>query len=126
MSIDFVSRFAEAIATFEGFYKPGSLAKRNRNPGNIRSWGQLPQHRGFVIFPSEDAGFEALQAQIRKNIKRGLTVNEFFGGKPRVYPGYAPDSDGNHSKRYAAFVAKRLGISPDVVIADAMDTGSGR
>lgn len=116
---DLVNRLAEAIATYEGFYKPGSLAKRNRNPGNIRAWGSLPVHRGFAIFPSEDAGFEALQAQIRKNIKRGLTLYEFFGGKPGVYYGYAPDSDGNHSRKYAQFVAKRVGIAPDVVIAEA-------
>jgi len=122
MHESFVVRFAEAIATQEGYYKPGSIAERHRNPGNLRSWGPLPVERGFVVFPSEDAGFEALQQQIRKNIKRGLTLYEFFGGKPGVYAGYAPDSDGNHSKRYAEFVAARLGIKPGIPIADQMDS----
>ena len=118
---EMVSRISEAIAVYEGFYKPGTFAKRHRNPGNIRWWGGLPVERGFVVFPSEDAGWEALAHQVRKNIKRGLTLREFFGGKPGIYPGYAPDSDGNHSKRYAEFVARRVGISPDVVIADAIE-----
>lgn len=124
MSVDFVARFAEAIATFEGYYKPGTISKRHRNPGNIRAWGEMPTMRGYVVFPSDAAGFEALEHQIRKNIRRGLSLYEFFGGKPRVYPGYAPDADGNHSKRYAEFVAARLGINPSLPIADQME-GAG-
>lgn len=121
MSIDFVARFAESIATFEGYYKPGTIAKRHRNPGNIRAWGELPKMRGYVVFPSDAAGFEALEHQIRKNIKRGLTLYEFFGGKRGVYGGYAPDADGNHSRRYAEFIAQRLRIDPARPIADQME-----
>lgn len=121
---EMVARIAEAIAVNEGFYKAGSIAKHHRNPGNIRQWGALPIERGFVVFPSEDAGWEALETQVRKNIKRGLTLVEFFGGKPGVYPGYAPDEDGNDSGRYAAFVAKRVGIAADRVIADQIEEAS--
>ena len=118
---ELVARIAEGIAVMEGFYKAGSAAKRNRNPGNIRRWGSMPVRNGFVEFPSEDAGWEALSQQVRKNVKRGLTLYEFFGGKPGDYPGYAPDSDGNHSRRYAEFVARRVGIAPDVVMAEAVE-----
>lgn len=115
---ELVGRMAEAIATMEGYYRPGTQAKRNRNPGNLRCWGPMPIHNGFVVFPSEDAGFEALETQIRKNIRRGLNLYEFFGGKPGYYPGYAPDNDGNNARHYAEFVAKRIGIDPSAVLAD--------
>ena len=118
---EMVAAIAEAIAVNEGFYKPGAIAKRHRNPGNLRWWGGLPVERGFVVFPSEDAGWEALQHQVRKNIKRGLSLLEFFGGKTGIYPGYAPDEDGNNSTRYAQFVAKRVGIKADLPIVDQIE-----
>ena len=118
---ELVGRIAEAIATMEGYYKPGTPAKRNRNPGNLRTWGAMPTHNGLVVFPSEDAGFEALEHQIRKNIRRGLSFYEFFAGRPGYYPGYAPACDGNDPVGYAEFVAKRVGVKADTVIADLME-----
>lgn len=107
-------RMALAISWMEGYYKSGtfqpmnSIAYRNMNPGNLRSWGNNPRVQGYVKFPDEQAGWNALYSQIAKNIGRNLTMNEFFGGKPGVYPGYAPSSDNNRPDQYAAFVARYL------------------
>lgn len=110
---DFVQRFAEAIARMEGFYRKGTPAQRNNNPGNLRSWGTRPVVKGFAVFETPEAGWRALWAQIVKNINRRLTMYEFFAGKPGVYGGYAPAADKNRPREYAEFVAKRLGIDAD-------------
>lgn len=110
-----IYRMALGIAWMEGYYRSGtftpntnSLAWRNQNPGNIRSWGNLPRVSGYAKFPREQDGWNALYRQIILNINRNLTMNEFFGGKPGVYPGYAPSSDNNKPYAYAAFVSKYL------------------
>jgi hypothetical protein len=114
--MDAVPSIVRAIAAMEGFYKPGSLASRNNNPGNLRSWGSLPVKDGYVVFPNVEKGWEALRRQTRKNIDRGLTLEEFFSGKPGVYPGYAPSADGNQPMGYARFVASASGVPLGVPI----------
>ena len=104
---------AQAIATMEGFYKAGSIAQRNHNPGNLRSWGSAPIVNGYAQAPDDATGWSWLYSQINTNIGRGLTLNEFFAGKPGVYPGYSPSADGNQPATYAAFVAAQAGIDPN-------------
>lgn len=108
----FILLIAEAIAHHEGFYAQGSNpAKRNNNPGNLRGWSSKnpKDSKGFDEFPTRRDGFNALYRQVEKNIvERELSLREFFGGKPGVYGGFAPDSDGNNSLRYAEFVCNFL------------------
>lgn len=107
-------RISEGIAEMEGFYKTNSRSQRQNNPGNLRRWGKVPVLDGFCNFPTPAEGWTALRRQVEKNVGRGLTLYEFFGGKPGLYSGYAPDSDGNRSRHYAEFVAKRVQIPADV------------
>lgn len=104
----FILTIAEGIAHHEGFYAQGTNpAKRNNNPGNLRGWdSNLPKDKqGFTEFPDRKSGFRALYKQVEKNIiQRELSLREFFAGKPGVYGGFAPDSDGNNSLQYAQFV----------------------
>jgi hypothetical protein len=109
-----VDTIAQAIATFEGYYIPGSLSQRNNNPGNLRSWGGLPTRDGYASFPTPEDGWRALRRQIELNIGRGLTLDEFFGGKEGVYAGYAPAADNNQPGNYARYVADRAGVAVDV------------
>ncbi len=108
-----IDDLAGAIARYEGFYKAGSVAARNNNPGNLRSWGNYPVVNGYAKFPDAETGWRALRRQVELNIGRGLTLEEFFAGRPGVYDGYAPSSDGNQPRTYAATVAGWLGISAD-------------
>ena len=112
-----VDDLASAIARYEGFYTAGSLAARNNNPGNLRSWGSYPVVNGYVQFPDAATGWAALRAQVTKNIGRGLNLYEFFGGKPGTYAGYSPSGDNNNPNRYAETVAAWLGISPNTVLS---------
>jgi len=103
---------AQAIATMEGFFKPGTISQRQNNPGNLRSWGNRPVVGGYAVFDSAQDGWTALNKQITLNIGRGLNLYEFFAGKPGVYGGYSPSADSNDPKGYAVFVASRVGIDP--------------
>lgn len=111
-----VDSIAQAIAGVEGFYLPsGSIAQRNRNPGNLRSWGSFPVVGGYAKFPTYEHGWSALRRQIELLIGRNMTLQEFFAGKPGVYPGYAPTGDGsNNPHLYAQMVSQRTGIPIDV------------
>ncbi len=121
--MSFIDDLADAIARFEGYYKPGSVALRNNNPGNLRSWGSLPTANGYAVFPTPEAGWDALRRQVGMNINRGLTLDEFFAGKPGVYGGYAPSADANDPANYARTVATWLGIDESTPLAQYADSG---
>ena len=120
-----IDGIAESIAHMEGYYKPDTLAALNNNPGNLRIWGNLPTRKGYVVFPRAEDGWRALKLQVQRNIERGLTLREFFGGKPGVYSGYAPSADGNRPKEYAEFVGNRIGLSIDRVLREAEQEADG-
>jgi hypothetical protein len=103
-----VETISEAIASYEGFWKPDSVANRNHNPGNLREWGDNPKKHGYASFANFADGWNALRRQVTLNIERGLTPLEFFAGKAGVYAGYAPSKDNNNPQAYAAFVLDRL------------------
>ena len=107
--------FAQAIATFEGFYIDGSKAQRNNNPGNLRPIGAST---GFRVFETANQGWERLVNQIEINVKRGLTLEEFFLGKKGVYPGYAPlgDNPEDVMENYLNFMSKQTGIPRDAIL----------
>lgn len=105
------------------------------NPGNLRAGpGQTgTSPNGIAIFPDAATGQAALEHQIQLNIGRGLTLEEFFAGKPGVYAGYAPAADANQPNVYAAHVSTWAGIPTDVplnqidagsVAVDGTDTGT--
>lgn len=123
--MNLIDGIAQAIATMEGYFKPNSLAARNNNPGNLRSWGSAPVVSGYAAFQSPEQGWAALRAQIQRNIDRGLTLREFFGGKPGVYAGYAPSADKNNPEAYAKFVAGRLGVDVDTPLSQIFTAGGG-
>ena len=105
-------RLAGAIAAYESGGNPNAINFRNNNPGNLRSWGSMATSGGFAQFPTMAAGLAAEKQQIDKNIARGLTLNEFFGGG-KGYGGWAPASDKNKPSAYAAAIARQLGIDPN-------------
>jgi len=111
---------AMAIAEFEGFYLAESIARRNKNPGNLRPFGTQPGLKTnagmFRVFNTENEGWAALINQINLNLKRGLTLEEFFLGKEGVYPGYSPlgDNDADVIENYIDFVANRVGLQKNL------------
>jgi hypothetical protein len=120
------SDLAGAIQRMEGACS-GPTTCTNNNPGNLRAYSasQPVDSRGFRIFPDYASGEAALQSQIDLNISRGLSLNEFFGGKPGVYGGYAPASDANNPAGYASTVGGWLGIDPNAPLSGVQSSDSG-
>lgn len=116
--MSYIDDIAAAIARQEG-----TGCGSNNNPGNLRSWGSLPVSRGFAVFPTCEAGWAALRQQVQRNVDRGLTLEEFFGGKPGVYPGYAPAADNNQPLIYARNVSTWTGLPMGVPLNDLSDPG---
>ncbi len=113
-----LSDLAAAITRMEGSCSaPGACV--NNNPGNLTAYAanQPVDSRGIRIFPTYQAGYDALLAQERVNIGKGLTLDEFFGGKPGVYAGYANAAAGNNPTQYAGNVSSWLGIPRDVSLS---------
>lgn len=106
---DFLRDLALAHQKKEGFF-PGSRAWRNNNPGNLRS-GPPSDTKGFTIFSSYAAGFQALANDLEikicgKSKHIDYTKNPTFLTYVRVY---APSDDGNDPKGYCQTLCTYLG-----------------
>ena len=108
---DLVVKIAEAIAAFEGFYVPNSVAARHNNPGNLRKWKGFPSKNGFVEFPSVDVGFQKLKVLISQYM-----AGQYTGGKiptlTEMMHKYAPSFE-NDTDKYVDFIAAKVGITKD-------------
>lgn len=112
-SSPFVQSMAQAIAQQEGYGAPNSACTAINNPGCLRAGpGQTgTSAQGFAIFPDASTGWNALDSQIQYNIGLGLNMQQFFGGQPGVYPGYAPSADANNPTAYASNIATWTGVN---------------
>lgn len=116
---------SKAIGQMEGFNRPGTIAARHHNPGNLRGWPGVQSAGGYAEFPDDASGWAALYTLVQRNIDRGLTMYEFFAGQrddsgaviPGGYPGYAPSADQNNPRAYAEFVAKAASVDPTAVLS---------
>lgn len=124
----------------EGFYSDNpTLAQHNSNPGNIRTWrdakGPYPTYNGYVDFIAwasdrfpgiqrDEIGAKGLAEGWRVlKVLIGQYVDGKYGKDPTLYSMfavYAPVADANHPRRYAEFVAGRLGIAPDAKLSDVI------
>lgn len=121
-------RWADAIKTYEGWV-PGDRAYRNNSPGDFRwpigttylqtlgATGRDPQ--GFAIFPTQQAGINAL-LQFLRDARSNLLIRYRQYARELGRPGnmctlgdffqvYAPTSDANIPSRYAQWVAQFIG-----------------
>jgi hypothetical protein len=106
---DIVKRFAEAIATAEGYFTSGSLPNRRNNPGDISDAS------GPIQYATPEEGWQALYNQ----------VNLMFFGDPsqtrynasmtitQVAQEYA-----ENWQNWATNVANYLGVSSDTKLSD--------
>ena len=92
--------------------KSSRLAYVNNNPGNLRFVGQKGATQGeggFARFSSPEAGYKALQAQIKLDASRGHTLQSFINK-------YAPPSE-NNTSQYLSQISQKLGLKPNTKIS---------
>lgn len=88
----------------------GPVSVRNNNPGNLKYVGQPgavgADARGFAIFPTAEAGMEAMRKQIILDTQtRSMTLTQFIQK-------YAPPNE-NDTKKYIEYVGKQTGLKPN-------------
>jgi hypothetical protein len=122
--ISLVKEMAKAIQTFEGYAPPVSRSYRNRNPGNlkmttyVKSLGATGKDaHGFAIFPTYEAGFQAL-CQFISDAGHNLLGAYKDCDIYKFFSVYAPAHDANNPTRYAEFVASQMGIEPTEKVAN--------
>lgn len=95
----------------------GAKPSRN-NPGNLEFHGQpfAVADGRFCKFDTYEHGYQALRNHIINACMGKLKAYNSSGNLYDFYNVYAPASDGNDPKHYAEFVAKYMGISPDIII----------
>lgn len=119
MDTNLIPRLADAMQRMEG-YKPGTRAWRNNNPGNIwdgltsgkvrRIWPNLPiDDKGFIIYPSPQAGRAALENDLRIKVSRGMTLEALISM-------FAPPHE-NNTAAYIRNVSTWSGIPTGVVLS---------
>ena len=81
----------------------GTHAFRDNNPGDLRSGhGSIGRDGGFAIYPSLDAGVNALGATLT-----GKYADSTIGDTMKAF---APANDGNDPVKYAAALASAVGV----------------
>lgn len=112
---DKIDILARQIATLEGYKKTGTIADRQKNPGNLMYIGQkgaTKGTKGFAIFPSHQIGWQALRSQILRDAGRGKTLQQF------IY-GYAPPTQ-NNTAQYLRSVTAALRTTPTTQLSKAI------
>ena len=114
----FVTAFANAIATAEGFFVNGSRPQRNNNPGDIMSGGS------FVVYNSISDGWNALYNQVSLMFTGGSSYynpSMTIGQVAQVYVD-GPNATGMSPGATAWMnnVASVLGVSPGTTLATLM------
>lgn len=100
---------AQAIAKAEGFGVPGALPTRCNNPGDLEV-GDVGKgiEQGKTIFPTEQAGWNALEHQVDLMLNGHSHVYKpsmTFLQVAQLYTG------GDASPAWAQIVAQKLGVS---------------
>lgn len=123
-----LDQWAQAIATQEGYFVPGSRAARNNNPGNLKIAGDAgTDPQGFGVFSTPDLGFAALNADLSAKVQKypNLSIlqimTRYLGGNP-LNPQVTSQGD---PFTYAKNVADRLGVSINATLGSIFGSGGG-
>ena len=86
----------------------GTRAWRNNNPGNIRPGKSIRalsvgQAGGFMVFPDENTGMQAIVTLLKTNMYQQKTLGQ------AIYT-WAPPSDGNNTGKYQRNVEQATGV----------------
>lgn len=103
----------QAMATYEGYYVPGSLAARTNNPGDIGTYGGQ-----VASYPTATAGWNALNnwvsghAAANPNWDFYDMMSYYLTGDTMGTPG-----PGQSPNAYAEYVAGQVGVDPTTPVS---------
>jgi ribosomal protein S13 len=97
--------------------KGGNRTWRNNNPGNIKSGahsriqGSIGSVGGFAVFPSYEAGLQALVWLLKKKVYQNKTVFDMVSS-------FAPKNDHNDPDQYRKLIREKTGLNINKKIKD--------
>lgn len=112
-----IDALAQAIATAEGFYTPGTRPARNHNPGDMTLdlIGKGVSNDGpFIVYASDDDGWANLKAQISKWFD-GSSANADSSSTIEDLSGFYTNTQ---QSAWASNVAQALGVDITTPISD--------
>ncbi len=116
MSSNGLDNITEAIARFEGYYKPGSVAQRTNNPGNVGTFGG-----NVASYTNEGDGWTALQNWVTNHAAENPSMtftqmmDQYLTGSINGTPGPNQDPAG-----YANFIADYVGVDPSTPVSQVL------
>ena len=115
------SALSAAIAQAEGYGVPGAIPTLANNPGDLKLGDVgLGTINGITVFPNEDAGASALQAQVESILSgssKNYSPDESIADVGDTYAGGDPN--------WAKNVAAALGVSTSTPIGQAASETPG-
>lgn len=108
-----IKRFAEAIATAEGFGVPGAIPTRAHNPGDLKlpaSLSPLGYLAGHTIFATDEDGWQALYRQLQLIVDGRSRIYTLSMTIDEMGARYAPPDP----QTWARNVARVLGVPTNV------------
>lgn len=120
---DKIILLAYAITRFEGMAS-GSTSYRNRNPGNLRFYGQesalKDDGHGYAIYPSFTEGIHALLELLLRAATGQSRIYTPEMSLEEFFQHYAPAKDANDPGKYARFAAAIIGVEPTAILAELL------
>jgi len=111
-----------AIASFEGFGQPNSLATKNNNPGNLIAGSFATSHgatsvdaNGFAVFPDAATGAGAEDSLVGYYSNQGYSLSGLINAWA---PPTAPGNSAVATQNYTDYVSKALGVSSTTPISE--------
>lgn len=111
-----LDNITQAIAQYEGFNKPGSVAQRTNNPGNVGTFGG-----NVASYSNVGDGWSALQNWVTNKAAANpsMTFNQMMGlyltGSVNGTPGPNQNPAG-----YAQYIADYVGVDPNTPVSTVL------
>jgi hypothetical protein len=113
-----VEQLAQAIATAEGYFQPGSLPARTNNPGDLklgdRGYGT---EQGKTIFPNSQSGWDALYHEINLILNR---QSNYYNPSMSILEIAYVWTGNDNPEGWAHIVASYLGVGVNTSLSDIM------
>ena len=106
-----IEKIAASIGIHEGWNVPGSLVRRQHNPGALVFARQDGAHRSknaYAYFESDEKGKAALLADLRAKFSRGMTLGQIM----KLWS----------EKSYGKQVARETGVAENEVVDVALES----
>lgn len=111
-----LDNITEAMARFEGFYQPGSVAQRTNNPGNIGTFGG-----NVASYSDVGDGWTALNNYVRTKATShpdwtlAQFITYYLTGDPNGTAG-----PNQNPTAYADYVANYVGVDPNTPVSQVL------